>query len=45
MFGQAEILRRLRRGRGDDVPTGSAAADVVERGKQPSQIVGLGVGG
>ncbi len=26
MFGQAEILCRLRRGRGDDVPAGAAVA-------------------
>ena len=30
MFGQAEILRRLCYGCRDDVPAGSAAADVVE---------------
>src|SRR3981081_4170599 len=42
MLGQAEILCRLRRGRGDDVPAGSAATDVVERSEQPRQIVGLG---
>ena len=41
----AEIPRLHRIAGGDEVPTGAAAADVVQRGELPRDVVGLVVGG
>ena len=45
MLGQSEILRGLGRARRDDVPARAALAQMIERGKQPRQIIGLRIGG
>src|SRR4051812_28828720 len=44
MLGQPEVLGCLRRARRDDVPASATAADVIERGKQPCEVVRLCVG-
>ena len=36
----AEIQRGIRVGGGDDVPAGTAAADVIERGEAAGDVVG-----
>jgi hypothetical protein len=38
---EPEIERRVRIGRGDDVPARAAAADVIERSKAPREVIGL----
>jgi hypothetical protein len=39
---EVEIKRRLRARAGDDVPGGTALADVVDRGEQAGYVVGFG---
>ena len=41
MLVEAEIQRCVRVGRGDDVPAGAAAADMVERGETAGDVIGL----
>ncbi|MET4388251.1 hypothetical protein ABIB73_004013 [Bradyrhizobium sp. F1.4.3] len=43
MLGQAKVLRGLRRARCHDVPAGPAATDVIQRGEEPRQVVGLSI--
>jgi hypothetical protein len=42
---EAEVLRRITPGAGDDVPAGAAAADVIERREAAREVVRLVVGG
>ena len=42
---QPEIQRRVRVGGGDDVPAGTAAADMIERSKAAGDVIGLIEGG
>ncbi len=44
MLRQAEVLRGLRRAGGDDVPAGPPAADMIQRGEQPRQIIRFQIG-
>ncbi|MGY2930723.1 hypothetical protein ACVWZ6_000325 [Bradyrhizobium sp. GM6.1] len=44
MFRQPKVLCGLLRTGGDDVPAGATPAEMVERRKQPCQIVRLGIG-
>jgi hypothetical protein len=37
---EAEVLRRITPGAGDDVPAGAAAADVIERGEAARDVIG-----
>ena len=41
MLGQPEIERRIGIGGGDDIPSGAAIADVVERGEPAGDMVGF----
>jgi hypothetical protein len=41
MLGQPEIGRRIGIGGGDDIPSGAAIADVVERGEPAGEMVGF----
>jgi hypothetical protein len=45
MLIEAEIERRIRIGRGDDVPAGAAAGDPIERGETPGDVIGRVEGG
>ena len=45
LAGAAEVARRRRQPRRDDVPADAAVADVIERAELPRQIERLGVGG
>lgn len=45
MLVEAEVQRRLRIGRRDDVPAGAPAADMVERGELAGDVIGLVEGG
>jgi hypothetical protein len=38
---EPKIQRRVRIRSGDDIPAGSAAADVIERGKAARHVIGL----
>ena len=42
---EAEVQRGIGVGRGDDVPAGAAAAEVVERSKAPGNVIGHVEGG
>jgi hypothetical protein len=44
VLGLAEVLGRALQPRGDHVPAGAAAADVVQRGELPGHVEGLGIG-
>src|ERR1700738_3980827 len=43
VFGEAEILRRLRYAGRDNVPASASAADVIERGEKARGVVGAGM--
>ena len=45
MLVQPEIERRVRIGGGDDVPAGAAAAQMIERGEAPRDVIGRIEGG
>lgn len=40
MLVEAEVQRRVRVGRGDDVPAGASTADMVQRGEAASNMIG-----
>ena len=42
---EAEVERGVAAGGGDDVPADAAAADVIDRGEPPREVVGLAVAG
>src|SRR5882724_4690736 len=44
VLGKPEILRRLRGARGNDVPARATVAEMIERSKQPRQVIGFRVG-
>ena len=41
MLFQPEIQRRVGVGRGDDVPAGAPAAEMIERGEAARDVIGL----
>ena len=41
MVVESEVQRGVRIGGGDDIPAGTAAADVIERGETPGDMIGL----
>ena len=45
LAGVAVVGGRRRRPGGDDVPADPAAADEIQRGELPGEVVGLGIGG
>ena len=40
VIGHAEVQRRVRIGCGDDIPAGAAAAEMIERGEAPCDVIG-----